>query len=314
MTTNETGGGRALINFGDLSRPATVLIERISDAVGGIAKPWQIVRVATAEAEADTIRAHARIEISEMEERALIRMVREEGKKQENIENITTKAIPQLSEDANPENIKNDWLSRVFDRCRHVSDEDMQALWATIIAGEANNPGSFSTRAVDIVATLDKRDLGLIAEAAKFCISGKGYGQIIYRIPEYLFSKGLTFEKLIELENMGILSGVQVANLSFRYAFESHGNDNVVPLNYANKKVMVIHKNEKTDADHILTLPAYLITLTGAEILKLGNFDLDDDYLQECAKDITRLGNRRVCTGEILIQQGWWAFSNLIDV
>lgn len=142
-----------------------------------------------------------------------------------------------------------------FDRCRHVSDEDMQALWATLIAG-ANNPGSFSTRAVDIVATLDKRDLGLIAEAAKFCISGKDYGQIIYRIPEYLFSKGLTFEKLIELENMGILSGVQVANLSFRYAFESHGNDSVVPLNYANKKVMVIHKNEKTDADHTLTLPA----------------------------------------------------------
>jgi hypothetical protein len=230
MTTNETGGGRALINFGDLSRPATVLIERISDAVGGIAKPWQIRRVATAEAEADTIRAHARIQISEMEERALIRMVREEGKKQENIENITAKAIPQLSEDANPENIKNAWLSRVFDRCRHVSDEDMQALWATIIAGEANNPGSFSTRAVDIVATLDKRDLGLIAEAAKFCIRGEDYGQIIYRIPEYLFSKGLTFEKLIELECMGILSGVQVANLSFRYAFESHGNDNVVPL------------------------------------------------------------------------------------
>jgi Protein of unknown function (DUF2806) len=203
MTTNETGGGRALINFGDLSRPATVLIERISDAVGGIAKPWQIRRVATAEAEADTIRAHARIQISEMEERALIRMVREEGKKQENIENITAKAMPQLSEDANPENIKNDWLSRVFDRCRHVSDEDMQALWATIIAGEANNPGSFSTRAVDIVATLDKRDLGLIAEAAKFCIRGEDYGQIIYRIPEYLFSKGLTFEKLIELECMG---------------------------------------------------------------------------------------------------------------
>jgi hypothetical protein len=76
----------------------------------------------------------------------------------------------------------------------------------------------------------------------------------------------------------GILSGVQVANLSFRYAFESHGNDNVVPLSYANKKVLVIHENEKTDADHILTLPAYLITLIGAEIFKLVNFDLDDDY------------------------------------
>src|SRR5437879_4486635 len=36
----------SLINIGELSRPATVLVEKISDAVGGIFKPYQIVRVA----------------------------------------------------------------------------------------------------------------------------------------------------------------------------------------------------------------------------------------------------------------------------
>lgn len=89
--------GTGLVNLGELSKPATVLIERISDAVGGIAKPWQVKRVAKAEAEADLIRAQAKIEISDMEQRALIRMVHEEGRKQENIESITAKAIPHLS-------------------------------------------------------------------------------------------------------------------------------------------------------------------------------------------------------------------------
>ena len=79
MADNPAGGG--LINLGDLSKPATVLVEKISDAVGGIAKPWQTVRVAKAEAKADLIRAHAKIKISEIEERALLRMIREEGKK-----------------------------------------------------------------------------------------------------------------------------------------------------------------------------------------------------------------------------------------
>ncbi len=37
--------GTSLVNIGELSKPATVLIEKISDAVGGIAKPWQIRRV-----------------------------------------------------------------------------------------------------------------------------------------------------------------------------------------------------------------------------------------------------------------------------
>jgi hypothetical protein len=52
MITNETGRGGGLISIPDLSKPATVLIEKISDAVGGIAKPWQTVRVARAEAKA----------------------------------------------------------------------------------------------------------------------------------------------------------------------------------------------------------------------------------------------------------------------
>jgi hypothetical protein len=98
--------GKGLINLGDLSKPATVLIEKISDAVGGIAKPWQIKRVAHAEADALVIHANARVQVSEIEQRALGRMVREEGKKQENIENITAKAIPLLSKDSQPSNIE----------------------------------------------------------------------------------------------------------------------------------------------------------------------------------------------------------------
>jgi hypothetical protein len=46
-----------IAKLGDLSKPATVLIEKISDAVGGIFKPYQIVRVAKAEAEANRIQA-----------------------------------------------------------------------------------------------------------------------------------------------------------------------------------------------------------------------------------------------------------------
>jgi carbamoylphosphate synthase small subunit len=87
-----------LVNIGDLSKPATVFIEKISDAVGGVAKPWQLTRVAKAEAKADIIRSQAKIEISELERRALERMVREEGKKQENIESIAEKTIPLLSQ------------------------------------------------------------------------------------------------------------------------------------------------------------------------------------------------------------------------
>src|SRR4051794_11062780 len=76
----------SLINIGELSRPATVLIEKISDAVGGIFKPYQMVRVAKAEAQADRVRADGQIEVSDLQRRAFNRFLEEEAKKQKNIE------------------------------------------------------------------------------------------------------------------------------------------------------------------------------------------------------------------------------------
>lgn len=86
--------GNSIINFGDLSKPATVLIEKLSDAFGGYFKPYQMKRVAKAEAEAEIIKAQAQIEITDMQRRALGRFVVEEAKKQDNIEKNNRKSHP----------------------------------------------------------------------------------------------------------------------------------------------------------------------------------------------------------------------------
>jgi hypothetical protein len=91
-----------LINLGELSKPATVLIEKISDAIGGIFRPYQIRRISEAEAEAEKLRAVSQIEITALQERAIRRFFVEEAKKQYNIETITGKALPLLEDGANP--------------------------------------------------------------------------------------------------------------------------------------------------------------------------------------------------------------------
>ena len=83
----------------DLTKPVSILFKKISEAVGGIFRPTQIRRVAEAEAEAEKIRAVARIEIAdELQQRALVRFVLEESIKQRNIESIAKKAAPELTE------------------------------------------------------------------------------------------------------------------------------------------------------------------------------------------------------------------------
>ena len=143
---------KSLINFGELSKPATVLIEKVSNAVGGIFKPWHIVRVAEAEAKAKQIREVAQIRVTALHRRAIHRFLEEEGKRQSNIEKITQKALTFLEEHSSPQNIEDDWITNFFDKCRIVSNEDMQQLWSRVLAGEANAPGAFSKRTVNLFA------------------------------------------------------------------------------------------------------------------------------------------------------------------
>ena len=146
-------------------KAATALIAKVSDAMGGILQPWQIKRVARAEAEAeitrakgsataDIIRAESEARTQEIKRRAMARLDWEEVQQQANMESIIQKSLLEVSEEATPENIEQDWLTYFLKHCRLISNDKMQNFWAKILAGEANSPGAFSKRTIMVVSTL----------------------------------------------------------------------------------------------------------------------------------------------------------------
>ena len=191
---------------GDWSKPATVLVEKISDAIGGYAKPFQIRRIACAEADAAKITAAAEIEVAELQQRAVRRFVAEETKKQANIQAITAKALPDIGEAAKPENMEDDWIANFFDKCRLISDDDMQSLWAKVLVGEANSPGTYSKRTVNFLASLDKRDAALFTSLCGFAWMMGTLSPLILdeRVSIYK-THSITFESLTHLDNIGLL-------------------------------------------------------------------------------------------------------------
>jgi hypothetical protein len=168
---NDSGSNSGIIgiDLGKLAEPATKLVEKVAEGIGGWVRPWQIKRVAHAEAVAMRIEAETRIEISELEQRALRRFVAEEGGKQKNMEAITENAFPQLLDTADPSKIDNDWIANFFEKCRIVSDAEMQVLWSKILAGEANEPGSYSKRTVSLLASLSAQEAEMFTLYCSFC-------------------------------------------------------------------------------------------------------------------------------------------------
>jgi hypothetical protein len=135
------------------------------------------------------------------------RFIAEEAKKQDNIETITSKALPEVGEQARPEQVEDDWITNFFDKCRLISDDEMQNLWAKILGGEANSPGKFSKRTVDLLASLDKSDATLFS---KLC--GFGFfiiGQVcplIYNTDHQIYTDhGVDFPALSHLESLGLI-------------------------------------------------------------------------------------------------------------
>ncbi|MBK2110393.1 DUF2806 domain-containing protein [Francisella tularensis] len=201
------GNSNSIINLGGLTKPATVLIEKVSNAVGVLYEPCRIRKKAKAEAEAEKIKVLASIELNEIQQRAIDRLVHQEERKQENIESITAKAAQNLKENAEVENLEEDWVAHFFKQCDTVSDKEMQSLWSSLLSGEASKPGTFSKRTVDCVASMDKKDAKLFTEFCQFCILDGEMLPFIFDVESEIFTKkGITFSSLKHLDSIGLIS------------------------------------------------------------------------------------------------------------
>ena len=276
----------SLVNLGDLTKPATVLVEKISDAIGGAFLPYQIKRVAKAEAEAEKIKALANIEISEIQRRALVRLIEEEGKKQENIEDITAQALPGLEEDAKPEDIENDWLANFFEKCKLISDKEMQSLWARLLAGEANKPGTFSKRTVEFIHDMDKSDAQLFTNLCSF---GWFMGQVvplIYdEIQEVYKQRDITFASLKHLDDVGLIS---FQTLGFR----SKGHGKFATLFYYGTPINIEFQNEENND---LNLGKVLLTKVSQELAPICGSAKSEEFTGYVVQEWHKLGYITSC-------------------
>ena len=257
----------SVINLGSLSKPATVLIEKISDAIGVVYEPTRIIRKAKAEAEAKKILAKADAEI---QQRALNRFLIQQTKKQANIEEITKAAIQDLPEDAQVESIEEEWIIDFFSKCENVSDKNMQSLWAKILSGEATKPGSFSKRTVLLVSSLDRKDAELFAKLSKFIWFLDEQIPLIFDHANPIYTNSdISFETLQHLDSIGLVS----FNTITGYLRQGYG-----------KNAFAAYKNEgfliefNQDINNQIATGQVLLTSIGKELASICSSEPNEEF------------------------------------
>ncbi len=266
----------SLINLGDLAKPADTLIKKISNAVGILYEPRHIRKVAEAKANAALTEAKSEIEITDLHKRAAQRWIEEEAQRQKNMENITDKALPQLNENAKPDSVDNDWIVNFFDKCRIVSDDEMQGLWSRVLAGEANAPGTYSKRTVNSLSDLDKTEAALFT---KLCGFGLYIGKIVPLVFDFqaeIYNRyGINFNALSHLESIGLvqfgpIAGFLRQELPKKFAVSYYGKPLLLEM--------------PKDTGNTLELGKVLLTKIGQELAPICGSQPVEGFL-EYAKD-----------------------------
>ena len=199
----------------------------------------------------------------EIEEVAIRNLTAEAMRKEVALAKAVLHAEEELRADASEPSdatISDDWLLRWRDSAAGVSSEELQMLWGKVLAGEVKSPGKYSLRTLDFIRILSQDDAKLIEKIAPLVTDG-----IIFRgNPAALEQTGVTFGELLELQDIGILKGVDVGltitrksivSGSFATAFQCHGS-----LLFA----------KAADAGKTIIVPVSGLTDVGKQVMTLG--------------------------------------------
>lgn len=285
------------------------LFKTVEKSIGGALKPSQIRRVASAEAraareqmlllaqtecDAALIKAgKKRLTIDgELQDRVVWEKLEWEQKAREiekeiNIVKAVLMAEEELRESSGevPEReVDRDWASRWREYAGMISAEQLQQLWAQLLAGEVKSPGTFSLRTLEFVRNLSTEEATEIARLSTFVVDD---AWIPYVTLDELATEGIITDNLLRMAELGVINpaSVGITPLERHFASQDPNRFRVYLLSH-DKCLLVSHE----DATKTLSLSGIMLTAIGQQIMKLGSFKTNQRYLERIGWHIINEG------------------------
>ena len=179
--------------------------------------------------------------------------------------------------------VSDDWLFRWRDSASQVSAEELQYLWGRLLAGEIKSPGTYSLRTLEFLRNLSQGEAEAIAKLSQFVVDN-----VIFRdATELLEKSGVTYGFLMNMQQLGILAGVEAIGLSITW--KSLAEDRFTRALISNSMVLVVTAD---DPGITITLPAYQLTGIGQQVLRLGKFGSNIEHLKKVGEHLKSQGTR----------------------
>ncbi|CAI8790952.1 DUF2806 domain-containing protein [Pseudomonas sp. IT-P171] len=217
--------------------------------------------------------------VSEVFEKTIEQMIGDNVRKNINISKAVFYAEDHLKHKASPGSdtaVEKDWVHRWRELVGNVSSEEMQRLWGRLLAEEVESPGSFSLRCLEFIKNLSRQEAHLIERLAKISFRKNLWGD-----DDVLEEFGFSFDDLMELQGLGVISGVEAESLmSSVPSIDSEEGRFRTLIVLSSKKLLVIQSDDAKSVDY----KSYLVTRLGQQLLRLSSVDPEIEFFKKFSK------------------------------
>lgn len=278
--------------IGAITQPINTLIEKASSAIGILYEPIHRKKIAKADIEIDKMKLLSSLELNDIENRAVKRLIYVESKRQKNIEKVLELSANNLSDQAKPENIDNDWLFHFFDLSKNVSNHDFQLLWAKILSGECEKAGSYSKKLLNILSVMTQSDAESFRTLCDFGIKvNKDDCLFVARNLDGVYKENkIDFNSLLRLDSLGLIT--LYSGAFGGYGIPLNDNNNRVVIEYKDRKPTIL-KRLKNDEDEFivksLTIGNCVYTHEGSELSEAIETSGNDEFYTFLTRTLSQM-------------------------
>ena len=265
-------------NLAGLSKPLTKLIEVIASGCNWIAQPYQIKRLANANAYASSIQSKEefkqglRNSLLEYTQRSILSV--RENRQVENLANIINYAEQELQaiDKINDTPVSPEWSSRFFDYAQNIYEEEAQIVWAKILAQETASPGKFFKRTLDILHNIEPFEAKWFVELCQFVLDD------IYIHFDVILYEYFKMNKLQSMMDCGLLNA-QKCIITF--------DKSVDTINF--KSYRLIKKFSNIQPENI-SMSGFTLTDAGYQLYKITQVSSNLDFVKKIQEQLKNKG------------------------
>lgn len=263
----------------------------------GQARSMQIIAAAQADARTKLLSSDSTVrgEI-DLAETVAQRIEFQEEKRQSNISTVVETAAHELGDkEVQDHEVDHDWTARFFNDVQDISSEEMQKLWAKVLAREVVRPGSTSMKTLELMRNLDRAAASLFSKLCSLSIYlGVGRDDEFFDIRvsslggdaghNALKSYGVSFGELNLLNEFGLIISDFNSWRDIRSAIGIGQTGNQehlhIPFRFQNRYWILV-PTEAGIRGKEFRLSGVALTRSGRELSKVVELQPESEYAQD---------------------------------